>query len=128
MTDEQRKMLHDRLMEWPREHISDQPEELRLYDESTTEDIEKLEPLIDEMINGKVFEIFLSRPACIQILTFLRAYEWREPRPGYVNCPECHIEFQATPESHRYHHPRCAIAGLIKEVIRAIFKNDRREN
>jgi hypothetical protein len=104
-------------------------------EELITKDLDDIEPIIDEMLKTAA-ESLLWDPAAgawqiaikigfhsaVQLLAFLKAYEWQESRPGYHRCAECHIEFQATPIEGRQHHRECRIAGLIRELQSQIVK------
>lgn len=51
-----------------------------------------------------------------RLLAFVKFHEWHEPRPGYVVCPECKINFEATPIENRHHRAHCIVPALIKEL------------
>lgn len=63
-----------------------------------------------------MYLVHLPFHTIVQLLAFVKFHEWREPRPGYVNCAECKIEFQGTPIADRHHRTHCRIASLIKEL------------
>jgi hypothetical protein len=78
-----------------------------------------IEPLIDELIRQAseqrdIEEIGIPFHAIVQLITFLKFHEWHEARPGYVSCPECKIEFQATLPAQRHHRAHCRVGELIK--------------
>lgn len=52
-----------------------------------------------------------------RLLAFVRFHEWHEPRPGYVICPECRANYEATPIENRRHRAHCVVPGLIKELL-----------
>jgi len=127
MKQEDRQKLFDKLMEGAAEQSEGNTTALKLFAQSTTEDLDKIEPLIDEMVKDAISlhwsekdqtwmlpGILISFHEAVQLLTFLKFHEWHEPRPGYHECPECKIEFSATPESFRRHRDRCRVGELIK--------------
>lgn len=114
MKQEDRQKLYDKLMEHAAMYAGGDAHTLKLFDESTTEDLDAIEPLIDEMLKGGTGDISLSFYEGSQLLVFLKFHEWHERRPGFVNCPECHIEFQASLPDARHHRDRCRVGSLIK--------------
>lgn len=114
MNDEQRNTLINRIVANVAEQCGDDLEAYRLFEQTAREEIHAIEPLIDEMITGERDRISLSFHEGNQLLALVKFHEWREPRPGFVHCPECKIEFQATPIGRRSHRAHCRIAELIK--------------
>lgn len=50
MTQQQRQLLFDALMVGAEEALKDNPEGMKMFIESTTEDLDKIEPLVDQMV------------------------------------------------------------------------------
>ena len=111
MKQEDRQKLFDKLMEGSAVQSQGDEYALKLFAESTTEDLDKIEPLIDQMLNDG---ISLTFHEAMQVFIFMKFHEWHEPRPGYHECPECKIEFAATPSDFRRHRDRCRVGELLK--------------
>lgn len=111
MKQEDRQKLFDKLMEGAAEQSRGDTTALKLFSESTTEDLDKIEPLIDTMLQRR---IILDHIEAVRLLVFLRFHEWHEARPGYARCPDCHIEFQASLPTARHHRPQCQLWGMIR--------------
>jgi hypothetical protein len=78
-----------------------------------------IEPLIDELMRqardtADIETIAIPFHAIVQLIVVLKAYEWHEPRPGFVHCAECKIEFHATPIAGRHHRRECRYGELLK--------------
>lgn len=127
MKQEDREKLFVKLMQGSTEQCQGNTTALKLFAESTTEDLDKIEPLIDQMLkeasallwdaNTGTWHlpgILLSFHEAVQLLAFVKFHEWHERRPGFVDCPECHIEFQASLPETRHHRNRCRAGELIK--------------
>jgi len=95
----------------------------------TTGQLTAIEPLIDELIRraretADIETIALPFHAVVQLAAFLKFHEWREPRPGYHDCPECHAEFQGTLPDKRFHRRECRVGELLK-FLQATLKTSK---